>query len=279
MATLNLINGVFADYISVSDRGLQYGDGIFETIACQKGQPQFCAQHLQRMQLGANKLAIDYPGDEAMLSDIAMLFEKKPGNDCVIKLIVTRGQGERGYRSPVPQHVTRIAQLSDWPQALQQNTHQAVNLCLCRHTVSSNSALAGLKHLNRLDNVIARNEWNDEYYEGLLSDESGHLVEGTMSNIFFVRKKVLLTPMLDTAGVDGVIRQQIISIASEQGIACEQSHIHKKSIHNMDEAFICNSLIGITPVSRIDDISFKQGSITNMLQQQLHEKIMSQLDA
>ena len=279
MTTSNLINGVFTDYISINDRGLHYGDGVFETIACLNRQPQFLTEHLLRMQLAANTLSIDYPGDEVILSDVATLLEKTSDDNCVIKLILTRGQGPRGYRSPHPQQVTRILQLSGWPHALHQNTEQAVSLCLCRHTVSSNSALSGLKHLNRLDNVIARNEWNDAYYEGLLSDETGHIIEGTMSNVFFVRKKVLITPALDTSGVDGIIRQQIIQIASEQKIACEALHIHKKSIHNMDEAFICNSLIGITPVSSIENINFKHHDTTSILQQKLQLKILSQPDA
>ena len=258
------------------DRGLHYGDGLFETIVSVDGKLQFWNEHIERMRLGAKQLGIDFSTTDNFSHDVQSMLEKFSINNCVIKLILTRGQGERGYRISSAQKVTRIVLLSNLPAYPDEYLKQGIKACFCLHPVSSNSRLAGIKHLNRLDNVLARNEWQDEYQEGLMLDESGDIIEGTMSNVFVVKNNQLHTPSLSLSGVNGVIRNQVLSIAQEQGIAVHISKIKKEELKNMDEVFVCNSVIGIWPVNSINEINYKIGPVTKKISQLLQQRIHAQ---
>lgn len=271
-----LINGISSEHLSVMDRGLHYGDGLFETIACVEGKLQFWNEHIERMRLGAKQLGIEFTAIENFKHDVLSLLEKHNITDCVIKLMLTRGQGERGYRSSSAQKVTRIVLLSNLPAYSDDYTNQGIKVCCCQHPVSSNSRLAGIKHLNRLDNVLARNEWQDEYQEGLMLNESSDIIEGTMSNVFAVKNNQLHTPSLSLSGVNGIIRGQVLSIAQEQGIAVHISEIKKEELKNMDEIFVCNSIIGIWPVNSINEINYQVGPVTKNISQLLQQRMHAQ---
>lgn len=283
MNKLTLINGVNTDYVSVNDRGMLYGDGLFETICSRNGRCQFLKEHLQRLQKGAAVLGIDYPGDEVYIADIKTLQAQADSPDHVIKLMLTRGTGERGYRSPVPQQPTRITQLSALPAYADDYSVTGIKARVCQQTVSSNQTLAGIKHLNRLENVLARNEWSDEVQEGLMTDADGFIIEATMSNIFFVKNNHLLTPALDYAGVDGIIRQQLMTLASQLESDCEITQVHINELDQMDEIFVCNSLIGIWPVINIErlvdgqmqQLAFTAGPLTKKLSESLQQQMLS----
>ena len=258
------------------DRGLHYGDGLFETIACVNGKLQFWNEHIERMRSDARRLDIAFSAIDNFKHDVLAMLEKNGISNCVVKLILTRGQSDRGYRSPSPQKPTRIVVISDLPQYPDEYITQGIKACFCKHPASKNSELAGIKHLNRLDNVLARNEWQDEYQEGLMTDDSGHVIEGTMSNVFVVKNNQLYTPSLNFSGVNGITREQILAIAQEQGIKIDISDIKKDDIKTMDEVFVCNSIIGIWPVSSLDNNAYEVGSITQQLSQALQQRISTQ---
>lgn len=267
------INGIPCQHLSVMDRGLHYGDGLFETIACIDGKLQFWDEHIKRMRSGANRLAIEPSVIDNFKDDVTALLKQHSVKDCVVKLILTRGQSDRGYRSPSPQKPTRITLLSDFPQYPEQYSIQGIKACFCQHPVSKNSRLAGIKHLNRLDNVLARNEWRDEYQEGIMLDDEGHVIEGTMSNVFAIKNNQLHTPSLNFSGVDGVIRSQILSISKELNIETHIIEISKDELISMDEIFVCNSIIGIWPVSSLDEKVFDVGSLTKNLSLALQQRM------
>ena len=271
-----LINGISSQHLSVMDRGLHYGDGLFETIACVDGKLQFWNEHLDRMRSGAKQLDIEFADIENFKHDVLSLLDKNNITNCIVKLILTRGQGDRGYRTWSPQKATRLVLISDLPQYTDEYASQGIKARYCRHPVSINSRLAGIKHLNRLDNVLARNEWQDEYQEGIMLDDSGNVIEGTMSNIFAVNNKQLYTPSLKRSGVDGVIRGQILSIAQEHCIEASVIEINKEELKNMDEIFVCNSVIGIWPVSFLEERMLKVGSLTQQLSLALHQRLHAQ---
>ena len=271
-----LINGISAGHLSVMDRGLHYGDGLFETIACIDGKLQFWAEHLERMRSGAEQLKMDAAAIDNFQSDISSLLEKHKVTHCVIKLILTRGQSVRGYRSSSPQRPTRIVLLGDLPQYPEEYATQGIKACFCQHPVSSNSQLAGIKHLNRLDNVLARNEWGNEYQEGIMLNDSGNVIEGTMSNIFAVKNKQLYTPSLSDSGVDGIIRGQILSMAQQQDIETHIVEINKEELKNMEEIFVCNSIIGIWPVTSLNEKTFNRGALTKVLSHTLQQRMHMQ---
>ena len=269
------INGITAEHLSVMDRGLHYGDGLFETIACIDGHKQFWDEHIDRMRSGAERLFIDTSAIDHFNTDVKAILSQHKIKNCVIKLILTRGQGERGYRSPSPQHPTRIVILSDLPNYPDTMSTNGIDTCYCSHTISINRNIAGIKHLNRLDNVLARNEWHDEYQEGFMLDDNDNVIEGTMSNVFMVRQNELMTPLLNDCGIDGIIRSQVLSIAQECNIDTFITEIKKSDIAEMDEIFICNSLIGIWPVKSLANKNYHVGNITKKFSHLLQQRMQA----
>jgi len=258
------INGIKTKHLSVMDRGLHYGDGLFETIAFRSGRLEFWDEHLKRMKHGAEVLGITFPGDDVFLRDVRNLAEALPTGNYVIKLLLTRGISERGYRQISSENPTRIVMSCDLPE----RTKQSAKIYLCKHPVSVNPVLAGIKHLNRLDNVLARREWGDEFDEGFMFDSHGNLIEGTMSNVFGVKNNALFTPELDQCGVSGIIREMVLSIAKENDIKTNIQNMTIDDIAAMDEIFITNSIIGLWPVSCVGEVKYSVGDMTRSLEKE-----------
>lgn len=268
--TATLVNGEPGELIPVSDRGLLYGDGIFETIAVREGRPQHWQCHMNRLQAGCARLGIQ-PFESAQLAAEAGSIIK--GADTgILKLIVTRGSGGRGYRVAETTVSTRIMQLHPWPEYPAACEEQGVKTRLCETRLGHNPALAGIKHLNRLEQVLARQEWvDDDIREGLLMDTDGNLVEGTMSNLFIVSDGVLMTPDLSRCGVAGIMRTIVLELAEQQGLATRIRQISQQALAQADEVFLSNSLIGIWPVIAIGNSMYRKGKITVQLQKLLAE--------
>ncbi|MDH3887453.1 MAG: aminodeoxychorismate lyase [Gammaproteobacteria bacterium] len=263
--TGTIINGRMTDCVASTDRGLLYGDGLFETIAVVEGEPGHWQQHLQRLQAGCARLGIEAV-DELLLAEEYRQLVDGAGR-AVVKIIVTRGPGGRGYRVPARPAPTRILQLHDWPDLPLACARQGVAVRMCDMRLGHNPRLAGIKHLNRLEQVLARQEWDDTgIMEGLLLDSGNHLVEGTMSNLFLVRDGVLLTPDLQRCGVAGIMRSQLLALADQLSINTEVCQLGMADLQAAEEVFICNSLIGIWPVISIDDRKYTRGIITSRLQ-------------
>ena len=267
-----LINGEAKETISVNDRGLQYGDGLFETMAVRNGNIQLWDAHWQRLSLGCKQLSIKLPDKNTIENEIKVLIKSKNDKQFVIKLIVTRGEGLRGYRFAKEQHTTRILSSHAWPNYLHKYQSDGVDVCYCKTTLSENEKLAGIKHLNRLEQVLARNEWDDEFQEGLMLTAQGNVVDGTMSNIFAVQDNKIFTPGLSLCGVDGVMRKAVITVAKEKGYPIYEKDFNKIELEQADELFLTNSLFGIWPIKLIGKTRFtKAGNITNELQEEIHK--------
>ncbi len=262
------INGIETKHLSVMDRGLHYGDGLFETIAFRSGQLEFWDEHLKRMKHGAKVLGITFPGDDVFLQDVENLAKPLPTGNYVIKLLLTRGISERGYRQISSDNPTRIVMSSDLPE----RTKQSAKIYLCKHPVSVNPVLAGIKHLNRLDNVLARREWDDAFDEGFMFNVDGNLVEGTMSNVFGIKNNALFTPELDQCGVSGIVREQVLLIAKENDIKINIQNMTIDDIAAMDEIFITNSIIGLWPVSCVGEVKYPVGDMTRNLEKEFKLK-------
>jgi 4-amino-4-deoxychorismate lyase len=263
--TRAIINGRMTDCVASTDRGLLYGDGLFETIAVVEGEPGHWQQHLQRLRAGCARLGIE-PVDELLLAEECRQLVDGVGK-AVVKIIVTRGSGGRGYRVPARPAPMRILQLHDWPDFPVACMRQGVAVRMCDMRLGHNPRLAGIKHLNRLEQVLARQEWDDiGIMEGLLLDSESNLVEGTMSNLFLVRDGVLLTPDLQRCGVAGIMRSQLLERAGQISINAESCQLGMVDLHEAEEVFICNSLIGIWPVISVDDRKYTRGIITSRLQ-------------
>ena len=268
-----LINGEYAETVSVFDRGLQYGDGLFETMAVRNGKIHLWDAHWERLTLGCEKLSINLPNKEIFDNEIALLTKNKDDNQdqYIVKLIVTRGIGERGYRYAEKQNITRILACYPWPNYPDYFQSKGVAVRYCETILSKNSKLAGLKHLNRLEQVLARNEWDsDKFQEGLMLTDDGHVVDGTMSNVFAIKDNIIFTPELSLCGVTGVMRKTVIQIAKKLGLPVYEKKFTKSELEQADELFLTNSLFGIWPVSVIAKTRFtKVGYITKQLQDEL----------
>lgn len=267
-----LINGIASGYVSVTDRGLHYGDGVFETIACVGNSAVFIQQHLNRMENGARKLNIPFPDRQLFLDDINCLL-RGSNNNSIIKLILTRGCGKRGYRYEKTQIPTRICMLSAWPDYVARWREHGIATRFCQTQVSVNPQLAGIKSLNRLDSVLASSELGPVFNEGFLSDIDGNVIEGSMSNIFIVSNGALVTPDLSRCGVNGIMREQIIDIAQNNSIKVETRNITRDELLESREIFISNSVIGACVVKQLEKQSYNTDTMTRTINRILDRRI------
>ncbi len=260
------INGQPDDRVSVAERALQYGDGLFETIRVRGAEPEYIARHMQRLNSGCEQLQFP-PLDWALVRE-EWLELAAQGQDAVLKYILSRGAGGRGYRPASDTQVTRIASLHPlphWPADPQQH---GVRTRICSTRLAAQPLLAGIKHLNRLEQVLARAEWQDDAIaEGLMLDDRQRLVEGTMSNVFIVDGRELLTPALSACGVAGVMRSVILDLAATLGLPVRVAPVTLDDVRTAREMFVCNSLAGIWPVVSVESVrEFSIGRLTRQLQ-------------
>jgi 4-amino-4-deoxychorismate lyase len=260
-----LTNGAPAGQVSALDRGLAYGDGLFETLAVRAGVARHWDDHLTRLAHGCARLGIAMP-DTALLRTEAESWCRGTARG-VLKLIVTRGVGGRGYRADPSAPPTRVFSLHPWPEDIEAHAKQGVRVRLCTLRLAHQPALAGLKHLNRLEQVLARSEWDDPgIAEGLLMDEQGRLIEATSSNLFLVADGALFTPDLTRCGVAGVTRARILRHAGALGIAVHVTNVTQDMMARASEVFLCNSVIGLWPVTVCESLRYAIGPLTRRLQ-------------
>ena len=258
------VDGQPADALSLKDRGLAYGDGLFETIAVRGGQPLLLDRHLARLALGCSRLAIT--ADHVLIRSELLAYAAALGEG-VLKLILTRGDSLRGYAPDPAAQARRILQGN--PPAAYPAVHaeQGVRLFPCITRLSRQPLLAGLKHLNRLEQVIARSEWQDtEHAEGLMLDQAGRVIEGVFSNLFLVRDGVLIGADLKRCGVAGVMRAELLFQAESLGISTQITDITLEQLQWADEVFVCNSVYGVWPVRAYAALSWPVGPLTRKLQ-------------
>jgi 4-amino-4-deoxychorismate lyase len=283
-ATLSvLINGDAAGGLSPLDRGLHFGDGVFETIACLHGRPRFLALHLARLAHGCRILGFSPPTAPALRAEIEQLAGAT--ERAIVKLIVTRGPATvRGYATSGREQATRVAIRYPWPvedPALQQ---QGVNVRVALMRVGENPALAGLKHCNRLEEILARSEPGAAAAgEALMLSRSGKLVSGTMTNVFLVDGPAgsprLRTPAIDLCGVAGVMRRVVLREAARAGIAATECVLTPADLAASSEIFLTNARVGIWPVGRLEDRALIPGPLTRRLQSLLQPLLEAPADA
>lgn len=249
---MNSVDGIPGDAVPLDDRGFNYGDGLFETIALRRGEPRHWLRHLARLSEGAARLGFESPASEQLLADLRAALPSPAPDRLVAKLIVTRGSGGRGYAPPEPCQPRRIVRLSPWPEWPTAYATDGIDLVRCATPLGRNPALAGLKHLNRLEQVLAGRELAARgAVEGLMSDDRGRVIEGTRTNVFAVIRGELQTPMLDECGIAGVMRGVVADLARELGVPVRETRLTHSALEAADELFVCNSLIGLWPVRSI----------------------------
>lgn len=267
-----LVNGAISDTVAAADRGLAYGDGVFRTLAIRGGRVQSWTRHYHKLARDCDAVSIPCPAEAILRDELGRLASHEP--DCASKIIVTRGAGQRGYAPPSDVQPTRIVMSSALPRHPPEFAQSGVKVRLCSLRLGLQPALAGVKHLNRLENVLARAEWNDpDTAEGLLFDGEGNVIGGTRSNLFIVERDALATPDLSRCGVAGVTRDRVMEAAASHRIACSVEHIGLGRVLQAQEVLLVNSLIGIWQVRALGDKAWAQGTLVASVRQWLDEEI------
>lgn len=242
-----LVNGREDGRVEPMDRGLHYGDGLFETMAVRGGRVRFLDWHLERLADGAARLAIPLPEPGTLRAEIAAVSAADRG---IVKLILTRGAGERGYRPPPHPQPTRLVFGLPWPVPTAGT--EGVRVGWCRMRLGRNPRLAGIKHLNRLEQVLGRAEWDDaEMAEALMMDDRDHAICGTQSNLFAKIAGRWTTPVLDQCGVAGIMRRAFITWAASRGDPVIERELPAAELAGTAGLLLTNAVIGAWPVREL----------------------------
>lgn len=261
------VNGEPSESLLGRDRGLQYGDGLFETLSVREGVALLLDQHIDRLSRDSQRLGLSGIDFDALNSEIHSALKSKETNG-VLKILITAGAGGRGYYRRASCVPNRILSLHDLPPHPAAHWQKGINLRTCAARLSRNPQLAGIKHLNRLEQVLARNEWHDaDTVDGLMQDVDDNVVETINCNLFSVLQGVVLTPDLEYSGVSGIMRAEILKLCEREKIQTNIGIMNLEDLYSADEVFVTNSVIGVWPVKQIDQQQFNVGPITTMLQQ------------
>ena len=265
-----LINGSFDATISPFDRGFAYGDGVFRTLVMRNGVPESWPQHYQKLVADCAAINIVCPSAELLMSDLQQLFLIDAQSDkksSVAKIIITRGEGNRGYTPPAITAPMRVVTKSPMPEYPETRFTDGVNLTVCETRLAAQPLLAGIKSLNRLENVLARMEWNEHTFndiaisDGILLDANDNVIECTAANIFARFSNTLITPSLTQCGIAGITRQRIIELAHTLSLKISIETFSLEKLLMADEVIICSSLYGAFQVQSIQEKFIKTASL------------------
>lgn len=261
-----LVNGVEGAGISADDRGLQYGDGLFETMAAANGKVRRLAQHIARLAEGCHRLGMPVPATDIIEAECARVLEGL--GTAVVKLILTRGPGPRGYAPPLEPTLTRIVN-STAQQVSASEAARPLTVRICETRLARNAQLAGIKHLNRLEQVLAGAELREPAVdEGLMRSTDDRLIAATAANVFLVRDGRLMTPRISDCGVAGVMREAVLRQAALLGIPTDVGDYTLADLETADECFLTNAVRGVRAVGSVEGFrTFEPGPVTARLRQ------------
>ena len=263
-----LVDGRRQQSLTLADRGLHYADGLFETVAIVAGRLALWQRHVDRLLWGCERLLLP-PPDLSLLHDEAQSLAAGHGR-AVLKIIYTAGSGRRGYGRPDPLAPRRILLRSPAPEYPAAYWRGGVDAGYCALRLTPQGPLAGIKHLGRIEQVLARREVDGRgLVEGLMLNLAGEVVEGIASNLFAVLDGQLLTPPIADCGVRGVMRDHVMALAEEVGLAVAERALDPLLLEEADELFLCNSLIGIWPIRKLEGRQRRPGPIVRRLQRLL----------
>jgi 4-amino-4-deoxychorismate lyase len=230
-------------WLEPEDRGLAYGDGVFETLLVYQGEPVWWQEHWQRLLRGAARLRLPLPDENEVRHEcMAMLAEADKRS--VLKIVLTRGSSGRGYAPPLDATPTVVLSVHPAPVRITQGLH----LRWAKTTLAVQPALAGIKHLNRLEQVLARAEWSDfESDEALVCDGEGRVVGAIAANLFVLLDGRWRTPSVERCGVAGIARDWLLANIPKATVA----ELNPAEVSRADALFLCNSVRGILPVRRL----------------------------
>lgn len=258
-----LINGNWQYHLPVMDRAFQFGDGCFTTARVLSGQVHLLAQHLQRLRDACQRLMIPAPDWQQLALEMQQLASEH--SQAVLKVIISRGSGGRGYSVQDCQCSCRILNISDYPEYYHRWRSQGVKLTLSPVQLGRNPHLAGIKHLNRLEQILIRQQLAPDADEALVLDSENMLVECCAANLFWRQDNRIFTPLLDQCGVSGIMRQHIIDLLASRGWQTEQVRCPLSTLQHASEIVICNALMPILPVRQAQHWQFHSRELYHLL--------------
>lgn len=231
--------------------GLHYGDGVFRTVLCWQGRLVDAQRQYRKLAADAAALDLEAPAAADFDADLRELLRESPAAGAVVKLLVCRAPASRGY-APQTRRSRRIVTLSDLPAYEAECWRSGIAAGIADLRLSRQPRLAGIKHLNRLEQVLASRGWPGHWREALLCDDRDNLVCGTRTNVFLLMQERLVTPDLSSSGVAGAMREKVLELAAALGLSCELRPVARRELERAEECFVTNSLIGLWPVRQLD---------------------------
>jgi len=264
--SITLVNGELIDSISVFDRGLAYGDGLFETILSIDARIPFWQYHVERLELSLQRLFFPSVDTVSVLKDICQYL--KPDSEQIIKIIITRGEGQPGYSAKNLKQPNIIIFIKTRSSDSKNHLSSPATVKFCNTRMAYQPQLASMKHLNRLEQVLARKEVDElNTDEGLMLGMQGEVIEATQHNVFLVKKNELFTPELTQCGVAGIMRDRVIKVARSINIPVHIQQLGKDSFLAADELFLTNSINGLWPICELEDKTFCSNKVTYQLKE------------
>lgn len=255
------VNGEEVDTVPISDRGFQYGDGVWETLAIRDGHIKQFERHLQRLQQGL--MALGFVDREAIIiavkNDVVALVNTTQLQTAVLKITISRGSGGRGFYyddSIKPRRILSLYAMPTYPDAYYS---EGIRLTLCQTCLPHHPQLAGFKQLGCVEQVIARAEFQTDYQEGLMCDYNSHIIEGTMSNFFIITEQdTIITPDLQMCGIAGIARSCIVDQVRAMGIHLKITTVTETDVQQAKGIFMSNSVIRLWPVKEYCTSRYRQ---------------------
>lgn len=265
--------------ISVFDHGFLYGDGVYETMRAYNGRIFLLDKHLARLKHSAEAISLQLPLPPEKIADaLAESLRVNKLHEAYVRIQVSRGPGEIGLDPalcPAPTMVITVRPFKDYPADQYENGVSVMIVNTRRnHPLALNPAI---KSTNFLNNILAKIEsLQAGAYEAIMMNTEGDVAEGTISNIFIVKKNVLLTPHVDTGILEGVTRGLVLHLGRKQRIQTREAKIRPKDLYDADECFITNTVIEIMPVAKVDGRAVgegRHGPVTRVLMKAYTEEV------
>ncbi len=265
-----LINGIPQETLPASDRAIQFGDGCFTTARIAAGQICLLDAHLQRLQMACEKLLIPFVAWAELQREMVELAR---GNERgVLKVIISRGSGGRGYSAANCLHPVRILSVSGYPAHYDGWRREGITLELSPVRLGRNPHLAGVKHLNRIEQVLIRTHLEQtDADEALVLDSEGVVTECCAANLFWRNGKDIFTPRLDQAGVNGLMRQFCLQQLTHSGYRVVEVHAREAVLAEADEMVVCNALMPVVPVRQYGSQRFSSRELYAFLAPQCEQ--------
>ncbi|BBT62341.1 4-amino-4-deoxychorismate lyase [Aeromonas hydrophila] len=263
-----LINGIPTDSVSAMDRGLAYGDGHFTTLLVKDGRPVWWSAHLARLQQASARLGLAELDWQQLGDEVAGMARDQ--TLAVIKVMLTRGSGGRGYDGTACHAPTRILSLAAYPAHYPAWQQTGIPLLVCQQRLGDAPMLAGLKTLNRLEQVLLKSELAARSgVEGIVLNSRGFLVEGVSANLFWRRGRTVFTPDLTHCGIDGIMRRHVMAMLKQMSIELRVVEAPLESLWQAEEVWLTNTLMGIVPVTGIGETQYASPVLIRRLQERL----------